>query len=77
MSTAPIHLAGKARRETEWLSVAEVAKHTGFHPQTVLEALWSGELRGFQRTKGARWRIRPEDADAWVKGEPPTLMAVS
>jgi hypothetical protein len=39
------------------------------HPKTVLAALRTGELRGYQRSTKGTWRIFEDDLDAWVRGE--------
>lgn len=52
-----------------WLSPTQAAEHTACSRETIGAALRSGELRGYQRTAGGRWRIAIEDLDAWVRGE--------
>ncbi len=51
------------------LTVAEVAAATRRHPVTVRRALEGGELHGSQPTKGGRWTVRAECAEAWADGE--------
>jgi len=51
------------------LSVAEVATAVGRHPVTVRKALEAGELHGTQQTKGGRWSVREDCAEAWADGE--------
>lgn len=52
------------------MTVAEVARESGFHPETIYKALAAGELRGSKpgRSPRARWRIRRTDFDAWLEG---------
>jgi excisionase family DNA binding protein len=52
------------------LTVAEAAKISNRHPDTLRRALACGELHGAQRVRGGRWSIRPECLDAWLDGEP-------
>lgn len=61
-----------------WLTVAEAARRSGRHAQTIRAALHEYErskhkrgLRGGQPTAGGRWRIRPDDLAAWIDGEAP------
>lgn len=61
-----------------WLGVPEAANRSRRHPQTIRAALreyvrTKGKrgLRGSQPTAAARWRIRPEDLEAWLAGEQP------
>lgn len=53
-----------------WLTTSEAAEHARRHRNTILLALRSGELVGFQRTapQGA-WRIREVDLERWLRGE--------
>ncbi|MFE2772251.1 hypothetical protein [Microbacterium resistens] len=51
------------------LSVADVATAVGRHPVTVRKALEAGELHGTQQTKGGRWSVREDCAEAWADGE--------
>lgn len=53
----------------DWMTTNEAAEHARRHRNTILTALRSGELVGYQRTapKGA-WRIRASDLDKWLKG---------
>jgi hypothetical protein len=52
------------------LTVAEVAEATRRHPVTVRRALEAGELHGTQSTKGGRWTVREDCAEAWADGKP-------
>lgn len=56
--------------ESPWLTVAEAAGRARCHRDTVLNALRSEKLRGYQAVapKGT-WRIHEDDLDAWVRGE--------
>lgn len=48
-----------------WLTVAQVAERTGYHPQTVREALRRGQLRGSRRGHAGNWRVAEEDLQRW------------
>ena len=50
------------------MTVREVARMAGFHPDTIYRALEAGELRGMKAGNGprARWRIRLEDVETWL-----------
>lgn len=52
------------------MSVADVARESGFHPETIYKALQAGDLRGTKpgRSPRARWRIRRADFQAWLNG---------
>jgi len=54
----------------EFLTVATAAERAACHPDTLRDALRSGDLHGTQRVKGGTWKIRPACIDAWVEGEP-------
>ncbi|AXQ65158.1 ssDNA-binding protein [Gordonia phage Schmidt] len=58
-----------ATRKPLAMTVKQAAELADCHPNTIYHALWSGELRGFQRTEphGA-WRIRPSDLETWLFG---------
>jgi len=45
----------------------EVARLTGLSRSTVFAALYSGQLRGFQR--GRAWLIPPRAIDEWIQGD--------
>ncbi|NKS31220.1 helix-turn-helix domain-containing protein [Rhodococcus hoagii] len=51
------------------MTTNEAAEHARRHRNTILTALRSGELVGYQRTapKGA-WRVRQRDLEAWIAG---------
>lgn len=51
------------------LTPEEVGAAVGRHPMTVREALRAKELHGTQRTKGGRWSVREDCAEAWADGE--------
>lgn len=52
-----------------WLTAPEAAARGRAGLSEVLRALAAEELRGYQRTKGGKWRIHVDDLDAWVRGE--------
>lgn len=54
----------------ERLTSPEVAAATRRHPVTVRRALEAGELHGSQRTKGGRWTVQVQCAEAWADGRP-------
>lgn len=54
-----------------WLTLAEAAQYARRGQESVRLALASGELRGVQASKGAKWRVRTVDLDAWLMGEKP------
>ena len=51
-----------------WHDTTTAAEYTGFAKTTVLRALESGELVGYQRTERARWRIHRDALDVWMRG---------
>ncbi|NKS98828.1 helix-turn-helix domain-containing protein [Rhodococcus hoagii] len=53
-----------------WMTTGEAAERARRHRNTILLALRSGELVGYQRTapQGA-WRIKESDLDKWLRGE--------
>ncbi|MER7009892.1 hypothetical protein ABT324_00490 [Saccharopolyspora sp. NPDC000359] len=60
------------------MTVRETAAYTRRHKDTVLRALREyqrtngrGGLRGAQPKPHACYRVRREDADRWMAGEPP------
>lgn len=55
---------------TRYLSVKEVAALVGTSTYHVYEALRRRELKSGRTSKGknARYKIRPEDVDAWLEG---------
>jgi len=52
------------------LTPAEVADATRRHPVTVRRALEAGELHGSQASKGGRWTVQEECAEAWADQRP-------
>lgn len=52
------------------LTVDEVAAAVRRHPQTVRRACEAGELHGTQQTRGGRWSIREDCAEAWADKTP-------
>lgn len=63
--------AAEAAVETRiWFDAKQVAEYVGVHHQTVLYAVWGGELHGYQRkAPRGRWRFHRDCVDAWMKGE--------
>lgn len=51
---------------TRWLTAKEAAEHSGYHLETVRDALRSGELMGKQRTTAGTWRTTEAWVDAWL-----------
>lgn len=56
--------------EDRWMTTNEAAAHARRHRNTILLALRSGELVGYQRTapQGA-WRLKLSDLERWLRGE--------
>ena len=54
-----------------WHSPASAAVYADASVDTIGDALRSGDLLGYQRVAGGKWRIHVTDLDAWIKGEPP------
>lgn len=52
-----------------YLTVQQAAERTDYSDKWIYDAVRSGELHGSQRSKNAKWLIRPECLDAWVAGE--------
>ncbi|KQY58358.1 hypothetical protein ASD11_01435 [Aeromicrobium sp. Root495] len=52
-----------------WFDTAQAAEYSGYSYLTVLRALESGELKGSQKAKGCRWRIRLDRLDEWLEGD--------
>lgn len=52
-----------------WFDTAQASEYAGYHRQTIVRALQSGELQGNQRKVGGKWRIHRDDLDAWMRGE--------
>lgn len=64
--------------DSPWMTTQQVAAYSQLHENRVLEALkdchvTSGRtgLRGYQRATRTSWRIHRDDADRWIRGEPP------
>lgn len=51
--------------EPEFLKVEQLAGELQLHPDTIYAALARKDLRGAKF--GTKWRIRREDADAWIE----------
>jgi len=49
------------------LSPDEIADATGLHYQSVLDFIRRGDLRALKI--GNRWKIRPEDYEAWLESK--------
>jgi excisionase family DNA binding protein len=52
------------------LTPTQAARHAGVHDRTIRRALAAGTLRG--RTVAGRWRVAPDDLDAWLDAGAPT-----
>lgn len=55
--------------DTRWLSAKQAADYSGFHLETVRDALRAQELQGTQRVKGGNWRTTPAWVDTWIAGD--------
>lgn len=55
-------------KQADWLTVADVAQVTGWHPDTVRRRLESGEMHGHQRSRRGRWQIHSDAVDACIRG---------
>lgn len=54
---------------TGWLTATEAAAHARRHRNTILIALRTGKLTGFQqKSPQGAWRIHRQDLEAWIKG---------
>ena len=62
---------GRAADLPDILTTAEAARYSRRHPQTLLAAMRSGQLRASQRSRNANWRIQLLDLQRWVDGLPP------
>lgn len=51
---------------TRWLTAKQAAEHSGYHLETVRDALRSGQLKGKQRTTAGTWRTTEAWVDAWL-----------
>lgn len=50
-----------------WISTKQAAEYCGVHVNTILNAVWSGKLKGSQRVKPqGSWRFRAVDLDRWM-----------
>lgn len=54
----------------KYFTTREAVAHTGLYVDTILHALRSGELHGYQRSFKCQWRIPLACLDAWMLGEP-------
>lgn len=54
-----------------WLKVDEVAKHLGFHPDTVRRLLREGRIVGHLISRRGGWRVRSSEVDRYITGEMP------
>jgi len=52
------------------LMTGQAARRAGLHERTIRRALAAGTLRG--HTVAGRWRVAPDDLDAWVERGAPT-----
>lgn len=51
---------------TRWLTAKQAAEYSGYHLETVRDALRSGELKGKQRTTAGTWRTTEAAVDTWL-----------
>ena len=58
-----------ALSDKRFVLVSEAALIACCHPETVRDALRSGELHGSQRTKGGPWKLRPACVESWAAQE--------
>lgn len=55
--------------EKRYVSPVGAAAIADRHPETIREALRSGELHGTQRVTGGNWKVQPGCVIAWADGE--------
>jgi excisionase family DNA binding protein len=55
----------EARDPLFWFTVEEVAKRTGFKPDTIRDYCVRGKIRAVR--KGGAWRIKAGDLDAFMR----------
>lgn len=58
-----------AASEAVWLTPAQVGIRIRRNVQRVRKALEEGRMHGHQTCHGGRWWVKPESADAFVRGE--------
>lgn len=51
----------------KYVRPAEVVRQTGLSKSTVMQALWSGELKAFR--KGRAWLIPADAVEQWIQGD--------
>ncbi len=51
----------------KYVRPADVVRNTGLSKSTVMQALWSGELKAFR--KGRAWLIPAEAVEQWIQGD--------
>lgn len=54
-------------KETPFYKVPEFAKLLGLSESTIRRLLKSGEIKGFQVTKGGDWRIEKSELNKFIK----------
>ncbi|MFI8565775.1 helix-turn-helix domain-containing protein [Rhodococcus sp. NPDC078407] len=53
---------------TNYMTPAEAATEARCSRQFIYNALWTGELKGFQRKPpNGRWLIDPAELDKWIR----------
>ncbi len=63
--------------EQVWLTTREAAERARVTPHRIRRAVARLELKGSIPVGSSRFRFRPEDVDAWVRGERPRPLRVS
>lgn len=60
-------MADRSPIERVWLNVHEASQRTGVSKTELYAAARSGDLKGYQRSKNAKWRVHIDDLDAWMR----------
>jgi Helix-turn-helix domain len=60
-----------------WLNVAEAARLSRRHPETVRYALNAGELHGHQKHPRGRWIVHVDSVTAWIEADDPAVAAIA
>lgn len=60
-----------------WLTVAEAARLSRRHPETVRDALKAGELHGHQKHARGRWTVHVDSVTAWIEADNAAVAAIS
>ncbi|WP_182359412.1 hypothetical protein [Tomitella gaofuii] len=53
-----------------FVTVTQAARDAACSTKTIHRALWSGRLRGYQRTPRGPWWIKSDDLAGWMVGLP-------